>query len=95
MSSSRQPLLVAAIVATVLIALPLMASTASRPAVIFVDDDNCPGPGSGTKLALAGWPVLAIIRARPRLSATNRYSLPPFESPRVAAWLARPGHVER
>ncbi len=49
MSSNRQSLLVAATIATVVIAMPLMGSTASRPAVIFVDDDNCPGPGSGTE----------------------------------------------
>ncbi|MCH8007162.1 MAG: right-handed parallel beta-helix repeat-containing protein, partial [Planctomycetes bacterium] len=44
MSLCRQSLLVAATVATVVIAMamPLMGSTASRPAVIFVDDDNCP-----------------------------------------------------
>ncbi len=48
MSLSRQSLLVAA-TAAVVIAMPLMGSTASRPAVIFVDDDFgnvCPGSGT-------------------------------------------------
>ncbi len=45
---SRQLLPAAAIVAAVVIAMPLMGSTASPPAVIFVDDDNCPGPGDGS-----------------------------------------------
>ena len=47
MSLSRLSLLVAATVAALLVAVPFMGSTASRPVVIFVDDDNCPGPGSG------------------------------------------------
>ncbi len=44
---SRQSLLVAATAAAVGVAMLLMGSTAPGPTVIFVDDDNCPGPGSG------------------------------------------------
>ncbi len=49
MSFSRQPLLVLA-TAAVGVAMPLIGSTAPGPTVIFVDDDNCPGPGTGTEL---------------------------------------------
>ena len=47
--SSRQSLPVTATVAAVLIAVAVMGSAPSGPTVIFVDDDNCPGPGSGTE----------------------------------------------
>ncbi len=50
MSSSRQLLMVAATLATVVMAMPLMGSTASRATVIFVDVANCPGPGDGSEL---------------------------------------------
>ncbi len=39
---SRQSLPAAAMVAAVVVAMPLMGSTASRSAVIFVDDDDYP-----------------------------------------------------
>ncbi len=47
MSLSRQSLPAAAIVAALFVGAPFMGSTAPGPTVIFVDDDNCPGPGSG------------------------------------------------
>ncbi|MCH8006889.1 MAG: hypothetical protein IH888_11770 [Planctomycetes bacterium] len=47
--SSRQSLPVTATVAAVLVAVPLTGFVAPGPTVIFVDDDNCPGPGGGTK----------------------------------------------
>ena len=49
MSSSRQSLLVATTVAALFVGLPFMGSTALGSTAIFVDDDNCPGPGSGTQ----------------------------------------------
>ena len=50
MSSSRQLLPVAAIVAAVVMAMPLMGSTASRATIIMVDAGNCSGPSDASEL---------------------------------------------
>ena len=47
--SSRQSLPVTATVTALLAAVAMMGSTPSGATVIFVDDDNCPGPGGGTE----------------------------------------------
>ncbi len=47
--SSRQSLPVTATVAAVVVAVAVMGSAPPGPTVIFVDDDNCPGPGGGTE----------------------------------------------
>jgi hypothetical protein len=48
MSICQRTLTAAATVATVFVAMPLMAPTPTGPTIIYVDDDTCPETGEGT-----------------------------------------------
>ena len=58
---------------TVVIAMPLMGSTAPGPTIIYVDDDNCPGPGDGS----IGNPYCSIQTAIDAAVATDEVVVAP------------------